>query len=149
MNISRFEPFSLLSVLQREADELAARRLGPASSNLAGESLSDWLPPVDIVEETDRFVLRADLPGVKPDDIEISMDKGVLSVAGKRAKEVREETDSVKLVERTSGTFHRRFALPETANAEEISAKCTDGILEVIVPKQAEVKARRITVQAA
>lgn len=149
MNISRFEPFGLLNVLQREADELAARRMNPASSNLAGESLSDWLPPVDIVEEADRFVLRADLPGVKPDDIEISMDKGVLSVSGKRAREVRQETDSVKLVERTSGTFHRRFALPETANAEEISAKCTDGILEVIVPKQAEVKARRITVQAA
>lgn len=149
MNISRFEPFSLLNVLQREADELAARRLAPGSSNVAGESLSDWLPPVDIVEETDRFVLRADLPGVKPDDIEISMDKGVLSVSGKRAKEVREETDSIKLVERTSGTFHRRFALPETANADEIAARCSDGILEVSVPKQAEVKARRITVQAA
>ncbi|MGI9204799.1 MAG: Hsp20/alpha crystallin family protein [Woeseiaceae bacterium] len=149
MNISRFEPFSLLSVLQREADELAARRLGPTSSNLAGESLSDWLPPVDIVEETDRFVLRADLPGVKPDDIEISMDKSVLSLSGKRAREVREESDSVKLVERTSGSFHRRFALPETANADEISAVSTDGILEVIIPKQAEVKARRITVKAA
>jgi len=149
MHINRFEPFSLLNVLQREADELAARRLGPASSNLTGESLSDWMPPVDIVEETDRFVLRADLPGVKPDDIEISMDKGVLSVAGKRAREVCEETASVKLVERTSGTFHRRFALPETADAEGISARCTDGILELIVPKQAAVKARRITVQAA
>jgi len=149
MNISRFEPFSLLNVLQREADELAARRLGATSSNVAGESLSDWLPPVDIVEEKDRFVMRADLPGVKPDDIEVSMDKGVLSVSGKRAKEVREETDSMKLVERTSGSFHRRFALPETANAEEISAVCTDGILEVTIPKQSEVKARRITVQAA
>jgi len=149
MNISRFEPFSLLNVLQREADELAARRLGATSSNVAGESLSDWLPPVDIVEEKDRFVMRADLPGVKPDDIEVSMDKGVLSVSGKRAKEVCEETDSMKLVERTSGSFHRRFALPETANAEEISAVCTNGILEVTIPKQSEVKARRITVQAA
>ncbi len=149
MNISRFEPFGLLNVLQREADELAARRLGPTSSNLAGESLADWLPPVDIVEEKDRFVLRADLPGVKPEDIEVSMDKGVLSISGKRAREVREETDSIKLVERTSGSFHRRFALPESANAEEISAVCTDGILEVVIQKQSEVKSRRITVQAA
>jgi len=77
------------------------------------------------------------------------MDKGVLSISGKRAREVREETDSIKLVERTSGSFHRRFALPESANAEEISAVCTDGILEVVIQKQSEVKSRRITVQAA
>jgi len=104
---------------------------------------------VDIVEEQDHFLLQADLPGVNTADIEVSMDDGVLSVAGERRSENRGETEGVKRIERVAGRFDRRFSLPETADAEHITAKNINGILEVTIPKLPAVQARRITVEAA
>jgi HSP20 family protein len=109
---------------------------------------SDWTPAVDIVEEKDRYVLRADVPGVKPEDIAVNMENGVLSVSGERFDESTEEAQGMRRVERVSGKFYRRFNLPDTADAEEISARSANGILEVVIPKQPEVKARRITVES-
>ena len=108
-----------------------------------------WVPQVDIVEEKDRFVLRADVPGVKPEDIDVNMENGILSVSGQRHEESREESQGVRRMERITGRFYRRFSLPDTANADAISAKSANGILEVTIPKQPEGKARRITVESA
>jgi HSP20 family protein len=149
MNITRFEPWSLFDVMQRDLDRMAGRRMAYTDREDNGHSVADWVPAVDIVEEKDRFVLRADVPGVKPEDIDVNMENGVLSVSGQRAEEATEEAEGVRRIERISGRFFRRFTLPETANAEAISAKSANGILEVVIPKQAEVKARRITVEAA
>ncbi|HEX7061081.1 MAG TPA: Hsp20/alpha crystallin family protein [Woeseiaceae bacterium] len=148
MNVTRFEPWGLFDLLRRDLDELAGRRFGaavPADTNL----VSDWVPAIDILEEKDRFVLRADVPGVNPDEIEISMEKGVLTVAGERREERQEAFDGLQRIERVTGRFRRRFALPEAADADNISAKTANGILEVVIPKQPEVQPRRITVQAA
>lgn len=149
MNITRFEPFSVFDVLQRDLDRLAGRRMALASRDDNGASAADWVPAVDIVEEKERFVLRADVPGVKPEDIDVNMENGVLSVSGQRFEESSEDTDGVRRLERISGRFYRRFTLPETANAESITAKSSNGILEVTIPKLPEVKARRITVEGA
>lgn len=146
MNTARFEPWSFVDLLHRDLDRLAARR------NVADgdhSPVADWVPAVDIVEEKDRFVLRADVPGVSPDDIDVSMDAGVLSVSGARHAIASSDDAGVQRIERASGRFLRRFTLPETADAEGITAKCTDGILEVAIPKAPEVQARRITVEAA
>ena len=149
MNITRFEPWSLFDVMQRDLDRMAGRRIAYADRDDSGHSVADWVPAVDIVEQQDRFVLRADVPGVKPEDIDVNMENGVLSVSGQRAEETTEEAEGVRRIERLSGRFYRRFTLPETANAEAISAKSANGILEVVIPKQPEIKARRITVEAA
>lgn len=149
MNITRFEPWSLFDVLQRDFDRMGGRRVGFAGTDDNGHSVADWVPAVDIVEETDRFVLRADVPGVKPEDIDVSMENGVLSVSGQRHEEKAEETDGVRRLERVSGRFYRRFSLPDTADAKAISATSANGILEVVIPKQPEVKARRIAVTSA
>lgn len=149
MNITRFEPWSLFDVLQRDLDRLAGSRVGYAAGDSNGHSVADWVPAVDIVEENDRFVLRADVPGVKPEDIDVSMENGVLSVSGHRHEETTRESEGVRRLERINGRFYRRFNMPDTANAEEISAKSKDGILEVVIPKRPEVKARRITVESA
>ena len=149
MNISRFEPWSLVNILHRDLDQIAARRFGLTNTEDNGHSIADWLPAVDIVEEQERFVLRADLPGVKAEDIDVNMENGVLSISGQRITETSEETDGARRLERTSGKFYRRFSLPETANPEEISAKSNNGILEVVIPKQTRLKARRIEVQSA
>ena len=149
MNITRFEPWSLFDVMQRDLDRMAGRRIAYADRDDNGHSVADWVPAVDVVEQKDRFVLRADVPGVKPEDIDVNMENGVLSVSGQRAEETTEEAEGIRRIERLSGRFYRRFTLPETANAEAISAKSANGILEVVIPKQPEIKARRITVEAA
>ena len=146
MNIRRYEPWSVFDLLQRELSPYGARRTALADDN---NTVADWVPAVDIVDEKDKFVLRADVPGVDPAEIEVSMDGGVLSVSGERHTESSEESDGLKRVERISGKFYRRFSLPETANAEGIAAKSSNGILEVTIPKQPEIQARRITVEAA
>ncbi len=149
MNITRFEPLSLFNVLERDLDRVSGRRVGLAGREDAGKSAAGWVPAVDIVEEKSRFVLRADVPGVKPTDIDINMEDGVLSISGQRTEESSDDAEGARRIERRSGRFHRRFSLPEAADADAISAKTDNGILEVDIPKQPEVKARRITVEAA
>jgi HSP20 family protein len=130
MSLVRFEPWSLVDRISRDNHRT-------------------WVPAVDIYEEKDRFVVRADVPGVDPNDIEVNMENGVLSVSGERSNEDRSEFEGVSRVERISGRFLRRFTLPETADAEAIKAKCRNGILEISIPKQAVVQPRRIAVEAA
>lgn len=149
MNITRFEPWTMINLLHRDLELGGARRSGLAAYDNNGSSVADWLPAVDIVEEKERFVLRADIPGVKADDINVSMEKGVLSLSGERHKESSEEVDGMQRLERSSGKFYRRFSLPESANPEAISAKSANGILEITIPKQEQVKARKISVAAA
>ena len=146
MNITRFEPWSYLDILHRDLDRLFdGRRVAGDDQN----PVADWVPAVDIVEEKDRFVLRADVPGVKAEDIDVSMDSGTLSVSGERHAIAAGDDAGVQRIERATGRFLRRFTLPETADAESIAARCADGILEVAIPKAPEVQARRITVEAA
>lgn len=146
MNMTRFEPWSIVDLLHRDLDRLAARRMAGGDSDAV---VTDWVPAVDIIEEKERFVLRADVPGVDPANIEVSMDAGVLSIAGQRLPEARDEDAGLQRMERASGRFYRRFSLPDTADAENIKAQCRNGILEVSIPKQPQVQARRIEVHAA
>ena len=146
MNLVRFEPWSLFDQLHRDLGRSSLRALSAANGT---EAVADWRPAVDIVEEQDRFLVRADVPGVDPAAIEVSMDKGVLSVAGERKAEDRSEVDGVERYERVTGRFRRRFTLPETADADGITARSANGILEISIPKQPEVQARRINVEAA
>jgi len=109
---------------------------------------SDWVPAVDIREEGQRYVIHADVPGVKPEDIEVHMEDGVLTIKGQRYSESKDEREGYKRVERVRGSFFRRFSLPDTADAEAISAKSKDGVLEIIIPKQAKVMPKRIKVES-
>ncbi len=146
MNPVRFDPWSLADLMQRDFDRYASRRFGHSDVETP---VSDWAPAVDIIEENDRFVLRADVPGVAPADIDVSMEDGILTIAGERQTEKHESAEGVKRFERVSGKFYRRFTLPETADADGIAARSANGILEVTIPKQPEVQPRRITVEAA
>ncbi len=107
---------------------------------------SQWVPRVDIKEEADRFVILADLPGVDPEHVEVLMDKGILSIKGERSSEVAEQSERFSRIERRYGSFHRRFALPDTADAEGICATGHNGVLEVVIPKRPESTPRRIQV---
>jgi HSP20 family protein len=107
---------------------------------------SQWVPHVDIKEEADRFLLYADLPGVDPQDIEVQMDKGILTIKGERRDESTLEAERFSRIERRHGSFHRRFALPDSANPEGISASGHNGVLTISIPKRPESTPRRIQV---
>lgn len=105
-----------------------------------------WAPAVDIREEATRFLLQADLPGVEPASIQVQMDKGILSISGERAAPVAAAEGMFARNERGHGAFNRRFALPETADADGIVASSHNGVLEISIPKREEPAPRRIQV---
>ena len=148
MTLVRYEPWNLLNQLHTELDrffDTGARLAGDGDTNLA---TSDWVPAVDIKEEPERYVIHADVPGVDPKDIEVSMENGVLSIKGEREMENKEEREGYKRMERVRGSFYRRFSLPDTADASNISARSRNGVLEIIIPKQEQVQPKRIQVEA-
>jgi len=142
----RYDPWSLVNRLQGDLDRLAGQSARFLDDDTAGAT-TDWVPAVDIKEEDARFLIEADVPGVRPDDIEITMENGVLTLRGKRTSESRTERDGYRRVERVTGRFFRRFTLPDTADAEAIEAKFNNGVLEVSIPKLPKVQPRRINVQ--
>ena len=144
MNLVYYQPWSLMDRWRREVDELFTR-----SSDVALPAVTDraaWRPSVDLLEENDRFILRADVPGVAAKDIEVSAEDGTLTVRGERPARERVSGDGFEHIERAAGTFLRRFSLPDSARAEEIKARYADGVLEIEIPKQPRVEAKRISV---
>lgn len=107
---------------------------------------SQWAPRVDIKEEDKRFVIFVDVPGVDPADIEVSMEKGILTIKGVRMVQNQEPIGRFTRIERAHGTFHRRFALPDSADPDRISAVGRHGVLEIMIPKRAETTPRRISI---
>jgi HSP20 family protein len=142
MTILRYEPWSLVNRLHRQLDEAFSADAGDADG-------AWWIPQVDVHEEPERFAVLVDVPGVEPKDIEITAEKGVLTVRGERHARTEENSGAYRRLERRSGKFLRRFTLPDSANLDAISAKHTQGVLEVTIPKQAKLQPRRIEVAAA
>jgi len=141
MAIIRYEPWNLLDQLQQELELSRGDKSGEGAVATA-----EWAPAVDIKEEVDKFVIHADIPGVKPEDIEVSMEAGVLTVKGEKESEAKTGKEGYKKVERTYGSFYRRFSLPDSADGEAISAKCKHGVLEIIIPKRESVKPKKIDI---
>jgi HSP20 family protein len=146
MSLTRYEPWNLVNRLHSDLDRLFGRQFANGDDESTG-AVSDWLPAVDVQETKDAFVLTADLPGVDPKDIDITMESGVLTLRGRRENEVRKEENGYRRIERSSGEFFRRFALPDTADADAISAKSAHGVVTVTIGKKAEVQPRRIQVK--
>lgn len=118
-------------------------------TDIAPAASTRWAPRVDIKEEEQRFLIFVDVPGVDPASIEISMEKGTLSIKGERSVEKSEQNSRFTRVERAHGSFDRRFALPDSADAENISASGKHGVLEIVIPKKAQTAPRRITIHTA
>ena len=145
MNMIHYEPLGALRTLRDDVNRLLSGTLdGDDGSSVV---TSRWAPAVDIKEEPERFVIHADIPGVDPKNIEVTLDNGVLTIRGERRLETKEEGDhGYRRVERLHGTFYRRFSLPDTADPEKVQARGNLGVLEVVIPKQAAVQPKRIQV---
>jgi len=132
----RFSPFNSLSA---ELDRLL-------ESPLAKFARDTWSPTLDVLEDKDNYFILAELPGLKREDIQVSLEDGVLKISGERKVEKRSEETSVHRVERFSGRFERSIALPVAVSADKVKATYTDGVLTLTLPKAEETKPKKIDI---
>jgi HSP20 family protein len=147
MKMTRYDPWRTMDDWRQEMDRVFHPLLqrDVDNSRVAG---GDWVPAVDIKDEEGRYLIRADIPGVKPEDIEVTMENGDITIRGERKFEETEEKENFKRIERSHGVFYRRFTLPDNIDEEGIEAKGKDGVLEVTIPKTTttETHSKRIEV---
>ena len=148
MTIVRYDPFRDLRTLQEEVNRLFSTNLTRAFGD-EGIARGAWAPSVDIYENKDQIVLEAELPGMKQEDFDLSIENNVITLRGERKFEKTDETDNYHRVERSYGSFTRSFTLPHTVSAEGATAEYNNGVLRVTLPKREETKARRIQVTGA
>ena len=145
MTIVRWEPFRELSSLQTEMNRLFNAAFETPAGNGGARR---WTPAMDVVETEDHFVLRADLPGLTEDDVNIELEDNVLTVSGERKVEHEEKREGFYRVERSFGSFSRSLTLPKGIDPEAVTAGFDKGVLEVRVPKPEQRKPRKITIGA-
>src|SRR6266567_755511 len=143
MSIVRYDPFRDLRTLQEEVNRLFTGNIARPFDD-EGIARGSWSPNVDIYENKDQIVLEAELPGMKREDFELSVENNVITLRGERQFEKKEDSDNYHRVERSYGSFTRSFTLPQTVSAEGATAEYKNGVLRVTLPKREETKARRI-----
>ena len=147
MAIVRFDPFRDLSQMQERINRI----FGEAYRRTDGDDVlkgGDWTPPVDVFETKDHeIVLRAELPGLKREEIDIRVENSTLTLRGERKQEKEVSKENYHRIERAYGTFSRSFSLPSTVDTEKVSANFADGVLTVKLPTRDEAKPRQIQVQ--
>jgi len=142
MAIIRWDPFREMTGVQDQLDRLWR-------GVFEGRGQESWLPAVDVFDTREAVVLRAELAGMSPDDIEIEVEDNVLTIKGERRFEEKVDEERYYRVERRFGSFQRGLALPQGVKADEITAGYEDGILTVTVPRVEEEKPKKIEVKAA
>jgi HSP20 family protein len=148
MALVRWEPVRELTSLQTEMNRLFNTFFEtPSGGGGNGGALRRWLPPMDLVETDDHFVLRADLPGLSEDDVSIELEDSVLTVAGDRKAEHEDKREGFYRVERSFGQFRRSLTLPDGVDADGISAAFDKGVLEVRIPKPEQRMPRKVAIQ--
>lgn len=141
-SVVRWDPFRDVMALREEVNRLFGRTLGE------GAGAAVWTPAVDVFDTKDAIVLKAELPGLKPEDIDIEIDENVLTIKGERRFQEAVEDGRYYRLERSYGHFSRSLTLPQGVRGEQVQAQFDQGVLEVRVPKAEEVKPRKIAVNA-
>jgi HSP20 family protein len=144
--LTRWNPIREMQHLQNQFDLL----FEPFARNATRDDwpVATWMPPVDIEESGDMLYVRAEIPGIKPEDIDIRFENGVLTLRGERRFENQNNDRNFHRVERAYGSFVRSFTLPSSIDAEKVSATYRDGILELTMPKREEAKPRKIEIRS-
>ena len=138
MRVIKWEPFrDVDDVFERFFAE-TMRRWPRAAGD--GQQPKEWAPMADVSETDGEYIIKAELSEVRKEDVNITVQDGVLTLSGERKQEQRDESEKVHRIERFYGSFARRFALPENADEQGIRAECRDGVVVIHVPKQKEVE---------
>jgi len=150
-NLTKWDPFKDWDPF-RELNEFQ-NRLGsffnrsPAQKGQEGSGVSQWSPVVDIVEDDKEFLIKAELPDIKKEDVHVTVENGVLTVSGERRFEKEEKNKRYHRVERSYGSFSRSFSLPDGADASKVRAEFKDGMLKVHLQKSESAKPKNIEVK--
>src|SRR5687767_15164338 len=147
MALIRWDPSRELTSLQSEMNRLFSTFFDtPTQAGTNGGALRRWIPPMDLVETDDHFVLRADLPGLTDEDVSVELEDNVLTVSGERKSEHEDREGGYYRVERASGAFARSLTLPEGVDADSVVASFDKGVLEVRIPKPEARKPRKVAI---
>jgi HSP20 family protein len=138
MALVRWEPVRELTTLQNEMNRLF--------TNATGGAARRWVPAIDLVEAEDHYILRADLPGLAPDDVDLEVEDNVLTISGERAAQHEVANGGFYRLERSSGKFRRALTLPEGVDLENIVANFDNGVLEISIPKPEQRKPRKLAI---
>ena len=146
MSIIRWEPLRDLVSTHDHFNQLFNETFARAFGDQKEVSLRTWVPPVDICETEDSLVLKAELPGIKPDDVEIRVEDNTLYLKGERKFEKEVKDENFHQVERSYGTFSRSFSLPSSIDSDKVKAEYQKGILTLTMPKREEAKPKTIKI---
>jgi len=152
MSIVRFNPVRDLLNVEREFNRMFKSfddRFGLRKREDVDDEYENavWMPLTDVAEDKDNYYLKADLPGIKKDDVKISYTNGTLSISGERAQEKESKDKQYHRIERSYGKYYRSFKLPEKIKEDKINAEFRDGQLNVTIPKAEEVKPKEIAIK--
>ena len=152
-SITRFDPFRDVASVHDEMERMLRQALGSAAGVRRGDdgaasTAGAWGPALDVEESEDGYTVHVELPGVAPEDVEVSLEDDVLTVRGERRFYGDREAEGFRRIERRFGRFHRAVRLPDRVATDRVSATHRDGVLTVVVPKAEEAKPRRIEVRA-
>jgi HSP20 family protein len=142
-----WNPFRELDEVQNRLGSFFGGRFPRFGDGNGGLQLADWSPQVDITEDDKEYLIKADLPEMKKDEIKVNVAEGVLTVSGERKTEKEEKNRKFHRIERSYGTFERSFTLPDDANGTKVSAEFKDGVLKVHLPKSPVAKPKAIEVK--
>ena len=146
--LTRWEPINDISNLSQRMDRMFEELMGRGLRRLAEDDRvrGSWSPAVNILEKKDAIVITADLPGLKAEDVDVTVDNGVLTIRGERRLEEASEGETYHRVERVYGVFERTFTLPNSVDVNRIDAKFRNGEMLVTLPKREESKPRAVKV---
>ena len=149
-SLNRWDPFKELEDLQHRFSNLLGR--SPVRRQDGKEeaiTVAEWAPLVDITEDTKEYLIKAELPEVKKEDVKVTVEQGVLTITGERKFEKEEKDKKYHRVERSYGSFVRSFSVPDDADAEKVTAEFRDGVLKVHLGKAEQVRPRQVEVKVA
>ena len=148
MNIVKWNPFSDLEDISARLNRVF-NQMPVRATETDGPFFADWAPPVDISESENEYLIKAELPEVKKENVKVEMLDGVLTIEGERSREKEEKDRKFHKVERAYGKFVRQFALPNVVETTKVAAEFKDGVLNVHLPKTAATKPKTIEVKVA
>lgn len=144
--LTTWNPFRELDEVQNRLSSFLGGSWNRAGNSNGGLKLADWSPEVDIIEDEKEYLVKADLPEMKKEEIKVKVEEGLLSVSGERKAEKEEKGKTFHRIERSYGSFERSFTLPENADGTKVSAEFKEGVLKVHLPKSASAKPKTMEV---
>src|SRR5215212_7557547 len=149
MTLVRWDPFRELEDMSDRLNRVFARPALRSTNGKENLTVADWMPTVDISESEGEYLIKAELPEVKKEDVKVTVENGVLTLQGERRQEKEEKGKKFHRVERSYGSFIRSFTLPESVDESMVKAEYKDGVLNLHLPKSERVKPKAIDVKVA